>query len=256
MKDQLGGTAVSSGQQQQQTPTFTCGTSVSDVDGNSYATVQIGTQCWMQSNLRTTKNPDGSPITKGPATHGGGGWTTDTRYYSCPPNASNNGEDCAAAATYGMLYQWSAAMNNSTTPGAQGICPAGWHVPTDAEWKTLVESQATPGCESSTGWQCPNAGSKLGSSTDWFAYTNGMRQNASNATRPEFGSSGFNAQPSGYRDINNSSYYLRTNGTLLWSSSQVDASSAWRRYLEYSMPSVGRDSHPKAYGFSLRCIQG
>jgi hypothetical protein len=119
---------------------FTCGTStVTDVDNNTYNTVQIGTQCWMKENLRTTKKPDGSAITKGPAAHAGGGWGTDIGLYSCPPNAGNNGEDCAAAPIYGMLYQWSAAMNGSTTAGAQGICPTGWHVPTDAEWKTLIE---------------------------------------------------------------------------------------------------------------------
>ena len=259
LKDQLGGSAVSGGGggQQQQTPTFACGTStVTDADNNTYATVQIGTQCWMKSNLRTTKNPDGSPITKGNATHGGGGWGTDVRQYSCPPNASNNGEDCAAATTYGMLYQWSAAMNNSTTNGAQGICPAGWHVPTDTEWKTLVESQATANCESSTGWQCPNAGSRLaGGGTDWLAYTDGIRQNASNVTRPEFGSSGFDARPSGYR-VTNSNYYHRTDDTYLWSSTQVDASSAWLRGFGYSLPSVHRGSSAKAYGIALRCVQG
>ena len=57
---------------------FTCGTStVSDADNNIYNTVQIGSQCWMKENLRTTKKPDGTPITKGPATHAGGGWTSD-----------------------------------------------------------------------------------------------------------------------------------------------------------------------------------
>jgi uncharacterized protein (TIGR02145 family) len=256
VSNQLGGKATTGGG----TPpgnAFACGTStVSDADGNSYATVQVGTQCWMKSNLRTTKNPDGSPITKGTATHGGGGWTTDAKQYSCPPNSSNNGEDCASATTYGMLYQWSAAMNGSTTNGAQGICPAGWHVPTDTEWKTLVESQATTGCESATGWQCPNAGSKLaGGGTDWLAYTDGIRQNASNVTRPEFGSSGFDAQPSGFRTTN-SNYYNRTNTTYLWSSTQVDASSAWQRYFNYSVPGVNRNSNGKALGFSLRCVQG
>ncbi len=58
--------------------TFTCGTStVSDADNNTYNTVQIGSQCWMKENLRTTKKPDGTNITKGPATHAGGGWTSD-----------------------------------------------------------------------------------------------------------------------------------------------------------------------------------
>ncbi|GAI09215.1 unnamed protein product, partial [marine sediment metagenome] len=99
---------------------------VNDIDGNTYNTIAIGTQCWMTENMRTTKYPDGSPITKGPVPHGAAGWDTDNAYYSCPPNSSNDGEDFAAAASLGMLYQWSAAMDGSTTEGAQGICPDGW----------------------------------------------------------------------------------------------------------------------------------
>ena len=228
---------------------FTCGTStVTDVDNNTYNTVQIGTQCWMKENLRTTKKPDGSAITKGPAAHAGGGWGTDIGLYSCPPNAGNNGEDCAAAPIYGMLYQWSAAMNGSTTAGAQGICPTGWHVPTDAEFKTLIESQAiTPGCESTTtaGWYCSGAAPKLAIATNWGGSP------LSTATN----TSGFSAQPSGGRSTG-SDYYNRTYDTFLWSSTQADASSAWHRHFNYSRPSVQRNSLAKAHGFSLRCIQG
>lgn len=92
--------------------TFTCGTStVSDIEGNIYNTVQNGNRCWMKSNLRTTKNPDGTDIIKGALAS----WTNDFSYYICPSNATFDGEDCASATTYGMLYQWSAAMNRSTT---------------------------------------------------------------------------------------------------------------------------------------------
>lgn len=93
---------------------FTCGTdTITDADGNTYKTVLIGEQCWMATNMATTKYPDGSAITKGPATHREGDWDADQSYYSCPPNTSNDGEDCAAATSsnLGHLYQWSAAMN-------------------------------------------------------------------------------------------------------------------------------------------------
>ena len=199
----------------------------------------------MRENLRTTKKPDGSPITKGPAAHAGGGWDTDAGLYSCPPNTTDDGEDCAAATTYGMLYQWSAAMNGSTTSGAQGICPTGWHVPTDAEWKTLVESQATPGCESSTGWQCSGAAPKLAIGTNW------MGSPLSTATN----TSGFSVQPSGYRDIT-SVYNGRTSNSYLWSSTQDDnASSPWTRSISYHSLFVHRLFFPKEFGFSLRCIR-
>ncbi len=168
-------------------PVVTCSSAtISDVQGNTYNTVQIGTQCWMKENLRTTQNPDGSPIAKGPVVHEGGGWRNDQKFYSCPPNLAGNGEDCAAATSKGMLYQWSAAMNGSTTAGAQGICPTGWHVPTHEEWTTLIEHLSSPGCEVYFNYSCPNAASKLATGNDWPDYTDGIRQNASNITRPEF----------------------------------------------------------------------
>ena len=71
---------------------FTCGTpTVTDIDGNVYNTVVIGTQCWLKENMRTTTYPGGAAITKGPAAHGVAGWTVDIGLYSCPPNAANNG---------------------------------------------------------------------------------------------------------------------------------------------------------------------
>jgi len=90
--------------------------------------------------MRTTTYPGGGAITKGPVPAGDPGWTADLSYYSCPPNAGNTAEDCAAAASLGMVYQWSAAMDGSTVAGAQGVCPTGWHIPTDVEWKTLEGS--------------------------------------------------------------------------------------------------------------------
>ncbi len=79
------------------TPVTTCPSAVDDVEGNTYSTVKLGNQCWMGENMRTTKYPDGSSITKGPSANKIAGWNTDLYYYSCPPNTSQNGEDCAAA---------------------------------------------------------------------------------------------------------------------------------------------------------------
>ncbi|MBW8060805.1 MAG: hypothetical protein FVQ78_10960, partial [Solirubrobacterales bacterium] len=86
-----------------------CGDSVQDADGNWYDIVKIGSQCWLKENMRTTKYPGGGAITKGPAA-AGSDWTVDSAWYSCPPDVANGAEDCAAAASLGMLYQWSAAM--------------------------------------------------------------------------------------------------------------------------------------------------
>jgi len=209
-----------------------CGTPVT-YQGKSYNTVQIGTQCWMQENLAVLNYSDGSPITKGPVENFGGGWSTDLGYYSCPPNLSNNDEDCAAAITenLGYFYQWTAVMEGSNVEGARGICPLGWHIPTDAEFKILIEGQATPGCEASVGWQCDPASTNLKSG----------------------GSSNFNVLLAGLRG-SNGYYYSRDLYTLLWSSTEFGGR-AWRRNFYSSFSTVARNASDKAVGISVRCIK-
>ena len=112
---------------------FTCGTStIMDRDSNIYNTVLIGTQCWMKENLRTTKYADGTSISNGSTT------STTIAYWYYPNN------DAFYKTTYGLLYNWKAVMGNSSSSssnpsGVQGICPTGWHVPSDAEWTQLTD---------------------------------------------------------------------------------------------------------------------
>jgi uncharacterized protein (TIGR02145 family) len=108
------------------TPTLT------DIDGNVYNTVQIGTQCWMKENLRVTQYSIGFTIPLGNETN----YSTVYRYY--PNNDSSN------VLNYGYLYNWIAVMGGLGSSGAnpsgvQGICPIGWHVPSDAEWTQLTD---------------------------------------------------------------------------------------------------------------------
>ena len=106
---------------------------VTDVDENEYSVVQIGNQCWMKENLRTKKYANGTDIA-----HGEGlVWSDETAYYEYPANESSN------ATTYGLLYNWTAVMHGaagseSNPSGVQGVCPAGWHVPSEAEFNTLI----------------------------------------------------------------------------------------------------------------------
>ncbi len=231
-------------------PSFACGDKFLDWrDGKTYSTVLIGSQCWMKENMRTTKYPDGSPITKGAVTHGDASWGTDQAWYSCPPNSTNDGEDCAAAASLGMLYQWSAAMDGSITLGAQGICPCGWHVPTDAEWKTLEGSLGMIAAEQdATDWRGTNEGSKM---ADHVADQNWSTNNLTGDAG--FGLSGLVVAPSGFR-YTNGLYNTRGNTTHLWSSTGV-VPSAWRRYWHSTSTQVDRNIFSKAYGFSVRCIK-
>jgi len=115
---------------------------VTDIDGNTYVTVKIGDQWWMAENLRVTRDPSGAPIDS---------------------HVPNNEEDLIP--TYGRLYTWDVVMNGSTQPGAQGIAPDGWHIPSDAEWDALFaflggDSLAGGALkESGTAhWDSPNAG--------------------------------------------------------------------------------------------------
>ena len=116
------------------TPGVSCpGTpTVTDYDGNTYNTVQIGTQCWMKENLKTRHYADGTTIPVGSA-------SSTTISYCYYPNSATNTKDM-----YGMLYNWKAVMNNSThsnaiPSGVQGVCPTGWHVPSDAEFTVLTD---------------------------------------------------------------------------------------------------------------------
>lgn len=106
---------------------------VKDYDGNVYTTVQIGKQCWLRENLRTTHYANGTPIAFGNDTMS---TTTPYRYY---PNADEKN-----VPVYGYLYNWAAVMHgcqasNLNPSGVQGICPNGWHVPSEAEWRELVK---------------------------------------------------------------------------------------------------------------------
>lgn len=97
---------------------------VSDVDGNEYHTVRIGTQCWLKENMRTTHYADGTVVN--------------------PDGMMSPGWDSVNVPVYGYLYDWPAAVRNiavvnESSNREQGICPAGWHVPSRAEWQTLFD---------------------------------------------------------------------------------------------------------------------
>jgi len=227
---------------------------VYDVDGNRYGTVVIGGQCWMSENMRTTQYPDKTAITKGCIAEDCGDWDTDTTQYSCPPNVGNTAEDCNAAYRYGensgtgtgealgMFYQWSAAMNGSTDELAQGICPEGWHIPTNGEWEILEEYLGSADCRTDVGWQCTPAGNKMKTP-----------DKCSVAGDSNCSISGFNGLLTGDR-YTNSNYCNRGTYTHLWSST-VGTTGAWTRYLSSTESNVYRGDYNKAYGFSVRCLK-
>ena len=173
------------------TTAFTCGASmVTDVDSNLYNTVQIGNQCWMKENLRTTRYSDGTTITLGTA---GSSTTVAYRY-----NTNDN-------STYGYLYNWKAVMRNSGSSaanpsGVQGVCPLGWHVPSSAEWTQLADyvgSQSEYVCGENSSYIAKALASTIGWNNNTTVCAVGNAQESNNAT-------GFTALPAGYRNNNGS----------------------------------------------------
>ena len=215
------------------TPTLT------DRDGNTYNTVLIGTQCWMKENLRTTKYADGTSISQGSST------STTTAYWYYPNNNSSN------KPTYGLLYNWKAVMRNSSSSssnpsGVQGICPTGWHVPSDAEWTQLtdyVSSQSEYVCGSDNRY----IAKALAGTTGWSSST---RTCAVGNTPSQNNSTGFSALPAGsyYGD-----YYDFGNQTFFWSATGGDE--AYYLWVNYCIPEVYPDYYNKDLGYSVRCLR-
>jgi uncharacterized protein (TIGR02145 family) len=211
-------------------PVWTCGSPVTDIrDGRSYNTVQIGTQCWMKQNLNIgTKIAGASNQTNN---------SIIEKY--CYNDDENN------CNTYGGLYQWDEAMQYSAIEGAQGICPSGWHLPTDAEWCTMTQYlDPTVNC-GITGWSGTNAGGKMKETgvAHWASPNTGATN-----------SSGFTALPGGNRNNNGTFSDLAGTAQFL-SSSQVGSSGEWGRYLNSLSGSVYRYTGIKTYGYSVRCIK-
>ncbi len=205
--------------------TWTCGSSLVDSrDGAIYATVLIGSQCWMAANLNVGVRVNGSATQTTTCAASDG---SDIQKYCYSDTVGN-------CTTYGGLYQWNQTMCGSTTAGAQGICPTGWHVPTDAEQDTLDQYLKDNGqtCDANrSGWDCATAGTKLKSG----------------------GSSGFNGLLAGYRRTDGSFYGL-SSLAYFWSSVQ-SGSSAWYRNLNSGYTTVRRYADDKANGFSVRCLK-
>lgn len=129
------------------------------------------------------------------------------------------------------------------------MCPSGWHVPTDGEWKTLEMSLGMTQAEAdATGWRGTDQGSKLaGNASLW---TDGaLDQNVN------FGTSGFSALPGGDRSFSDGSFNDLGNRGNWWSSTEYAGSGAWRRFLYYSNATVYRFNYVKSYGFSVRCLR-
>ena len=220
---------------------YTYGQITDDRDGNQYYTIQIGEQKWMAENLRATRFANGIEISLGTSISS----TEPYRYY---PNG-----DEANAAGYGYLYNWTAVMNgenssNANPSGVQGICPNGWHVPSNAEWTQLTNYV---GSEYACGGDSNQITKALSANTGWITYSNpcapGDNQNLNNA-------SGFNALTAGHFS---GSYGAFGEGPYFWTATENDESRAQCLTWNYSTREVQvSGGNDKYSSFSIRCVKG
>ena len=203
----------------------TAGAGVTDVDGNNYQTVIIGSQEWMKENLRVTKYSNGEII---PNVIDNVEWSS--LLFSLTGAWAHCSNDSQYENTYGKLYNWYVVSDS------RNVCPIGWHVPTDGEWTILTDY---------LGGEAVAGGKMKSTSTQYWSSPN------TNATNE----SGFSGLPGGYRGTNGS-FYLIGNGGTWWSSTEFNLVTALSRGLGYIGGSLDRDDYDKRVGFSLRCLKG
>jgi len=205
-------------------PTWTCGDPIVDTrDGKNYNTAQIGNHCWMAENLNYET---------------GNSWC----YEDDPSNCN----------IYGRLYDWYTLMNgeassNSVPSGVKGICPDGWHVPGDDEWKILEGTTDTKYPVGDTVWdgietRGYDAGKRLKSTSGW---------SGNDISTDAFG---FSALPGGVRYPYGGFLNIYSSG-YFWTSTGISGDYAWLHYLSWGTDGAGRYTNNKGIGYSLRCVK-
>jgi uncharacterized protein (TIGR02145 family) len=195
-------------------PEFVCGETIAHQD-YAYSTVQIGDQCWFSENCRYLPEVSDPSIDS----------TTEPHYSVY----GYTGTDVTAAQatdnyeSYGVLYNWPAVMT-------AGICPSGWHIPTDEEFIELTDFL---GGESAAGYA-------MKSTSGWNSGGNGSN------------SSGWTGLPGGYRS--SGGFFSNGYGGHWWTASE-SGSNSWLRVLDYTYANVYRYNYTRNYGFSARCVR-
>lgn len=213
------------------------GTPLVEYEGQVYNTVQILSQCWFRENLNA-----GTMI----ISNTGGQLQTDNGIIEkyCYWNSAGN------CGIYGGLYEWDEAMQYIVAEGARGICPEGWHIPSDMDWKILegaLDSQFVIGDPEwdRFGWRGIDAGGKMKESgiTHW----NPPNTGATNE-------SGFTARPGGFRTTGGAFDWLGTHCTF-WTSTSYSATNTWNHYLGNENAAVNRGNSNIINGFTVRCLK-
>lgn len=205
-------------------------TPVTDIEGNIYKTVVIGSKVWMAENLKVTKLNDNTDITYAPEAVD---WIVLTGagycWYNTDPDFNKP--------TYGALYNWFAASNAN-------ICPTGWHAATDEEYNSMEVILGLAQADVNIwGWRGTDHGSKMKSATGWNSGENGNN------------TSGFTALPGGYRFYSDGLYGGQNTLGYWWTATEHDADRGWYRRLDGNNGAVYKASTDKRAGKAIRCIK-
>src|ERR1035437_2785206 len=201
---------------------------MTDQDGNEYKTIVIGTQTWMAENLRTTKYRAGTAI---PNVTDNTAWTNLTAGAYCNYNNTTSADTIA---TYGRLYNWYAATDS------RNIAPTGWHIPTEAEWRTLIYYLG--------GFSVAGGKMKETGTIHWITPNTGATNE-----------SGFTALPTGFRDYLGSTpigkFLSLGYDTTYWSSTPIDPNSYLLPWLLYSDVTFDQSSFYNTDGLAVRLVK-
>lgn len=223
---------------------------VTDVDGNHYDAVRIGDQVWMKQNLRTTRYADGTEIPQSTFSSSDTPLAEKKPYRWAPNNMDINVQK------FGWLYNWRAVMRDSigsdlNPSGIQGICPDGWHVPSDAEWTQLtdyVSSDRKMRCWPSADFSIAKS---LSAQSDWNPAFDkcdvGYDLSTNNAT-------GFSALPAGNAEFDNQ-FIQMSNRAFFWTSSYGSNATANIREIQYGWEGVDKSTGHIKSGNSVRCVK-
>ncbi len=206
-------------------PDSDCGIPVPH-EGYYYSTVLIGDQCWFSENCRYLPEVSDPSIDS----------TTEPHYsvYGYTGTDVTAAQATANYATYGVLYNWPAVMT-------EGICPSGWHIPSDGEWQTMEVSLGMSEAEAaSEEWRGSPVGDYLKSTSGWDSGGHGSN------------SSGFTGLPGGFRY---SGGFINIGSFGYWWSASESGSYSWLRELNYYYGDVYRNYYYRGIGFSARCVR-
>jgi uncharacterized protein (TIGR02145 family) len=226
---------------------FVCGIStVKDYDGNEYNTVKVGNQCWTKENLRSEHYSNGVEIPAGTTTS----TTTGYRY--------NFTSSSIPLEHRGHLYNWAAVMrgaspSDAVPSGIQGICPDGWHVPSDGEWTLFsdyVGSQSQYVCDQDANYNNTYIARALAANIYW--------KNSDNPCAPGYAlaqnnATGFSATPMGY--YSQYGFYTFGNLTYFWSTTKATDTQIRTRKIDYNYPDLWQNQSSMENGFSVRCVR-